>query len=308
MLRIEPVSPGQQGRALSVLAGGSRDPYRVAAFADMLSSREASKCRLWWARGLRRPRAAAMTVLNPGHTAMIFHSPAAGSDVGVLARLLAELTDSILAEGATFVQALISPLEQADAEAFAHAGYQFLAHLVYLRRPLADPPEPPRARLEWRSFREGDERRLGEVIADTYVGSCDCPALLGLRPMADVIAAHKSSGVFRPDWWWMPTCDGECVGCVLVNEVAGRTGAVDLVYLGLRPAWRGRGFARAMVRHALRAAVDGGAVEVHLAVDSTNIPAYQLYQQEGFEEIDGKDVYIKPRVGIEGLSGAPVDP
>jgi ribosomal protein S18 acetylase RimI-like enzyme len=299
MLRIEPVSPRQQGRALEVLAG-RRHAGQVSAFADMLAAHGRSQCRLWWARSLRRPRAAALTVRNPGGTAMIFHTPAAGCDGALLARLLGALTDAVLAEGATFVQALLSPPDTADADAFARAGYEFLAHLIYLRRSLIQPPGPPGAELTWERFRRGEEDRLGRIIGETYVNSRDCPELLGLRPMADVIAAHKSSGVFRPEWWWLPTREGECVGCILMNEVAGRPGTADIVYLGLRPVWRGRGFARAMIRHALGAAAADGVTDAHLAVDSSNAPAFQLYLEEGFEEADRKDVYIKRRAAEEG--------
>jgi len=294
MLRIEPVAPGQQERALRLLAG-RRHGEHVAAFADMMAAHDPSRCRLWWARGLRRPRAAALTVRSPGGTAMVFHTPAASCDGVSLSRLLEELTDAVLAEGATFVQALVRPGEAADAAALAQAGHEFLAHLIYLRRPLADPPDPPRADLTWRRFRPGDEKHLGRIIAETYVGSRDCPALLGLRPMDDVIAAHRSSGVYRPDWWWLPACGAEPVGCILVNEVVAGSGAADVVYLGLRPAWRGRGFARAMIRHALRVVAGEGVADAHLAVDSANAPALRLYLDEGFSETDRKDVYIKRR-------------
>jgi ribosomal-protein-alanine N-acetyltransferase len=82
---------------------------------------------------------------------------------------------------------------------------------------------------------------------------------------------------------------------VLVNGVAGRPDAADVVYLGVRPARRRRGFGRAMIRKALHAAAGEGVAEMHLAVDAENDAAFALYRQEGFVEIDRKDVYIRVR-------------
>ena len=302
MLRIGPVPSRHEQRALAVLAGESPDGWRVSAYASMLTRNGPRRCRLWWARGLTRPRAAAMTLLGAGNTAMAFHSPADPSGDDALAGVLEGISRAVLDDGATFVQSLLSPDAPAEADAYARAGFERVARLAYLQKSLVQPLPAPHAELSWKHFTPADEPRLTEVIADTYVNSCDCPRLLGLRPMADVLAAHRDSGVFRPDWWWMPACDGEIIGCVLVNEVSGRSDAVDIVYLGVRPAFRQHGFARAMVRHALQAAARAGAVEAHLAVDSANIPAFGLYAAEGFDEVDAKDVFIRSRRSLGGAA------
>jgi ribosomal protein S18 acetylase RimI-like enzyme len=55
-----------------------------------------------------------------------------------------------------------------------------------------------------------------------------------------------------------------------------------------------------MLRHALMDAAERGLKEMHLAVDLANLPAMRLYRQEGFHEVQRRDVYIKP-------SAAPAD-
>ncbi len=295
MLRIEPVRPEDRARALALVSGdvgGASGHRRAANLERLLAGQQADRFRLWWARSLRGPRAAAMTVRYPGRTAMVFFGPAGGGQP--LARLLAGLTDATLADGVAFVQAMLPAGDRTDARAVLLAGYVFLAELIYLRREPRPAPAAAAGEFQWQRFKEGDEPRLGRIIEETYEGSRDCPGLRGLRRMEDVIAGHKSSGVFRPESWWMPTWQDEAVGCVLVNDAAEEPGAAEVVYLGVRPACRRRGFGTAMLRKAIADAWRRGRGHVNIAVDAANTPALRLYQREGFEETDRRDVYIKP--------------
>jgi len=293
MLRIEPVQSADLDWALALLVGGEPDTARRAeAFRVLLTGPEAARTRFWWARD-SRPRAAALSLISAGRTAAVYYSaPRSPEDVGCLARLLEQLTRVTLDGGTVFVQTLLGPEETADAEAFLRAGYDFVAQLMYLDGDVCDGPEEP-AGLTWRTFQPGDEQRLAETIADTYVDSRDCPDLLGLRRTSDVVAGHKASGIFRPGSWFLPLRDGECVGCVLVNDSAGRTDRAEVVYLGVRPAWRRQGMGRAMLRHALIDAARRGRQRVTLAVDTRNTPAVRLYHGEGFRQTDRRDVYIR---------------
>jgi mycothiol synthase len=298
MLKIEPVGRSDLHRALRLLSGGEGGG-RLARLEAMLAGPGAQRCKLWWARTLRGPRAAAMSALNPGRCAMIFHSapPRGRPGVRILSQLIGELTGAALADGAAFAQAMIPPGDARPAEAFEQAGYSHLAELIYMRRGMRRELPVADSILTWEAFSRGDEQRLEEIIADTYNGSQDCPGLLGLREMSDVLAAHKASGIFRPESWWIPTSGGEPVGCVLVNGAPGGGNACDLVYLGTRPKWRHKGFGRMMLRHALAHASAGGMKRMHLAVDSKNAVAVRLYRQEGFREQARQDVYIKPARG-----------
>lgn len=294
MLRIEPVRPADYPRAVALLSAGEDATGRSEGFLAMLSGRGARRCHFWWARGLLGARAAAMAVRNPGHSAMVYHSPPSpGGDVSVLARVLGRATDDALAAGAVFVQALLRLDAHASAEAHIEAGYELLATLVYLRRSAEPPAEESPTELTWVSLRQSSEAQLARVIADTYVDSRDCPALLGRRRMEHVIAGHKSNGVFRPDSWFLPALAGECVGCVLLNDSAARGNEAEVAYLGVRPAWRRRGVGRAMLRHALNDAARRGRPHVCLAVDATNVAARRLYESEGFREVNRNDVYVR---------------
>jgi len=296
MVRIGPVRPSERRRALTLLVGGRGADARQQAgqFEALLAGAEANRCKLWWARVLRGPRAAAMTIRSPGQTAMILCGRDDSCPTDTLGRLLTELTDAALADDLALVQAILAAGGGADVQAFLQAGYSHLAELVYLRRGLSDLPEVPATALKWESFRAGDEDRLARVIDETYVDSQDCPGLRGLRRMQDVIAGHKASGIFRPESWWMPTYQGVPVGCALINDVADAADTAEVVYMGVRPAHRRRGFGRAMLRHALLDARQRGMKAMNLAADAANAPAVQLYRKESFREVVRKDVLIRP--------------
>lgn len=301
MVRIEPVPPASRDKALALLRegatrGGGRQP--TGYLRSLLAGSPASRCKLWWARTLRGPRAAAMTIRNPGRTASVLYGAGRSCPGRVLSGLIARASDAVLTEDLAFTQVMLHPARLSDADALLAAGYVRLAELVYLRRDLTQPPQPPEAgELDFRALAPGEQRRLEEIIEDTYVDSTDCPLLRGLRRMEDVVAGHKSSGRFRPQSWWIPARAGEAVGCVLVNDSADDADAGEIVYLGVRPRFRRRGFARAMLRHALADAFGRGRSRVNLAVDVANAPAVQLYRGEGFRATDRRCVYIKPRPG-----------
>jgi len=297
MLRIEPVPPSGRQRALELLTESDGRPgtrWRGLGFRAFLTGPDAARCRLWWARTLRGGRAAAITIRNPGRTAMIFCGPIGLRRRDILTRLITELTAATLDDGIAFVQVMFRQEEDAHAEPFRQAGYFRLAELVYLRRDLRKLPDPPRADLTFEPYRPEQRRRLQELIEETYVGSLDCPALRGLRRMEDVVVGHQASGKFRPESWWTVLDQGQPAGCVLVNDCSGRGGAADVVYLGVRPKYRRRGLARAMLRHAMTDAAGRGLHTMTLAVDGANEPARKLYEQEDFREDDRRVVYIRP--------------
>jgi mycothiol synthase len=66
----------------------------------------------------------------------------------------------------------------------------------------------------------------------------------------------------------------------------------ELVYLGVVPEARGRGWGRALARQALGAARAGGARELTVCVDARNEPAGRLYDEMGFVEYDRREVFL----------------
>src|SRR5206468_2654294 len=123
---------------------------------------------------------------------------------------------------------------------------------------------------------------FARAILDSYQQSLDCPKLSGLRHIEDIIAGHKATGEFDPTKWFLARdrSSGQGLGVLLLAR-APRTDTVELVYLGLAPAARGRGLAKVMMRHALATAAHMGASRFCLAVDAENVPALKLYYAAG---------------------------
>jgi ribosomal protein S18 acetylase RimI-like enzyme len=107
--------------------------------------------------------------------------------------------------------------------------------------------------------------------------------LCGLRAVSDVLESHKSVGRYDPALWWVVFDAHRPRGCALFS-VSPEHDSVELVYLGLGPACRGRGLGSALLDRSLRALgprllMSGG---VTCAVDTRNTPALRLYAHAGF--------------------------
>ncbi len=298
MTRIEPVPPVQYEQALVLLTGAANRreaAARAAGFESLLTGPDHSRCDFRWVRAEAGPRCAALTIRNVGATAMIFCSPLSrsGEEAGALVQLLAELSQASLDSGARFVQGLL-PLDwEREAALFVRAGYSHLAELAYMQAATAGVAMETCPVVRWHTVLDIGERVLATVIADTYEGSCDCPGLLGLRNMDEVIASHKASGLYHPQSWFVAEYLGESVGCVLVNDATMQFEAGDIVYLGVRPRWRRRGFGRILLRHAMADAANRALRRLLLAADAANVPAMALYHKEGFREVDRRVAYIR---------------
>lgn len=68
-------------------------------------------------------------------------------------------------------------------------------------------------------------------------------------------------------------------------------GDADLLTIATTPAARGRGYARAMLRHLLALAEDAGCEAVLLEVRESNEAAQALYRSEGFEAVGRRRHY-----------------
>ena len=113
-----------------------------------------------------------------------------------------------------------------------------------------------------------------------------------MRPTEDVLDSHRATGAFDPNRWWLVTLEGEPEGCCLMTHCPSHR-SVELVYIGLSPAIRGKGVGSRVLCTALRAVRGIDADEVTCAVDRANAPALRLYAALGFEEFTGRAAFVK---------------
>lgn len=297
-VQIEPVPRRSTVEALRFLAGGLRRgvsaELRVEAFERMIK-RSRRGWVLRWACREGRPVGAALVVASAGGAGMAYHCPAGapGVDVSAAAAALRSASLAALDGDLPFVQSLLAPRAREDVALLRSAGYRHLAELVYMRLEVGKAAgEEGIEGLAWRRVEQAGEAELCEIIHDTYADSKDCPGLYGLRGMADVIAGHKASGSFRPDWWWLAYVSQRRAACVLVNDSTVSAGDAELVYMGVVPAMRGRRLGRAMVRRAAACARQARRGAINVAVDSANGYAKNIYDEEGFRETTRRAAYI----------------
>jgi len=193
------------------------------------------------------------------------------------------------------LQSLFDPRQRLHEEALAQAGWHRLAVLHYMQKkglPKYRPLRLPDPSIAVTSWDEKHRTLFERAIAASYEQTLDCPGLLGLRRMTDILAGHMAAGQFCPAMWHVLHRDDEPVGVVMVNQVVGQQTA-ELVYLGLSPAWRGRGLSLPLMEHAMGQAHAAGARSMLLAVDQANAPAIRLYERLGFRVTGEKLAMIR---------------
>ncbi|HTU24398.1 MAG TPA: GNAT family N-acetyltransferase [Pirellulales bacterium] len=207
------------------------------------------------------------------------------------------LLDGVLSEadraGARMAQALLPVDHGPDFELLTSAGCEHLADLLYMVALARTFPEHvPESPLEFEPFAPGQEPRMLALLERTYQATRDCPRLNGLRNTADVLEGYRAAGRFDPGRWFFLRHDRTDVGCLLLTEHPEHR-QWELVYVGLVPEVRGRGWGIEAVRRAQALAGGAGATCLLLAVDAANEPAIAMYAAAGFTAWDRRSVLFR---------------
>ncbi|MHC5023844.1 MAG: GNAT family N-acetyltransferase [Planctomycetota bacterium] len=258
-------------------------------FVDYAEAQQISLDGLW-ARldGQDRVCQTVLLVPNPGRTAMVFSGRVwSGRDVPPLAGLLRHACRATDVIDVDLAQTLLDPGETLAREAFQDGGFEPLATLSYLQRSLPrrapSPPDWPRG-VRPVPFEASRRDELLRVLDASYEDTLDCPGLRGRRRTEDILAGHRASGEFDPALWTLLLEDDRAIGTLLLNPSPAQQ-SVELVYLGMAPAARGRGLGTCLLRHGLRLLAGRAEQSITLAVDEQNAPALALYRREGFRPI-----------------------
>ncbi len=195
------------------------------------------------------------------------------------------------------VQGLLETEETQAADALTHVGFVRLGDLVYMRRPLAGASSRRAAKPDTVNWPAGITVRpmslidpaehdavLGRALARSYIDTLDCPELCGLRSIDDVIDSHRAVGEMDLSKWWIIEENGVAEGAMLLSDCPDQSPPmIELVYLGLSPALRGRGLGAGLLKMGLASVSGGSATTIACAVDTRNIPAMKLYKRAGFQ-------------------------
>lgn len=243
------------------------------------------------------PGQVCLAVPGQGRSAMIFVShPLDAGEEQALSLVIDHACRGL--EGINIFQALLEPHEQAAQRAAHMAGFRNVGTLLYLIRDIPrsgemesvqDWPEGVRVRR----YRHGDDPALIRALDMTYEGTLDCPELCGLRRTEDVLASHRAAGEWDPALWWVVERAGRIEGMMLFNP-SHEMDAVELVYVGLAPALRGKGLGHRLLRHGLSWLPGLSLSRVTCAVDERNEPARRVYRRLGFVEATRRVALVRP--------------
>ena len=204
--------------------------------------------------------------------------------------VLASLIEAVKNHGrdhrARFVQ-LFSDQPQSPLDSVLKAnGFFVLTQLVYARRPVTPgetvPPLP--SEIELVHYSEDLRDDLLSLLAESYEGSLDCPELNGIRSMDDIYESHRGEQPFDPERWKLVRSKGKWIGCLLLSAVESDR-VIEISYVALLPAARGKGLGRVLTREAIRYAALKGYDALVLAVDARNTPAPRHVRRRGIHSL-----------------------
>jgi len=216
----------------------------------------------------------------------------AGQPPELAARMLQQVAIHWQRAGVKLAQALLEDDHGPDADLLIRGGFRHVSNLLYLvSLSSAFPTEPPVSPLEFDAFDPNNPQRLIRLIERTYQGSLDCPEVDGVRGTQDVLAGYQANGVFDRSRWVIAH-DSADVGCVLLTDHP-RSNQWELIYMGVVPEARGRGYGVAIARQAQWMTRLAGRDRLVLAVDAANDPAIGMYAAAGFIAWDHRSVFVR---------------
>lgn len=285
--------PAEKARAVSFMVAGypQRDQlFYLETLAGMLESEEKGQDLIVVeAIGHGQRIGAALGQQLPGRAALIW--PLRAIDEGAAPVLLQRVLEELRRCEVALVQALFDVDRSEQAAVFLAAGFHDAGTLVYMAADEEVFPDTiPMTDLDF-DIVDPSDPELAQVIEASYRGSLDCPAIDGWRAMNDIVEGYLKTGVHRPELWRLVRRQEETVGCLLLADFPEQARG-ELVYLGIRPEYRGRGWGLLITRWALHLARQQGWKHVILAVDSANGPAKRLYQDAGFQDVLEKRVLV----------------
>jgi ribosomal protein S18 acetylase RimI-like enzyme len=302
MIEVSTVAPDEQQMALAIFLG-HLDPnekrLRINATIDDAALGDLDLGGLLLARLDRSPVGAGLFVSQPDGTMLVW-PPVVGSDVDSESQRLVE--DSILQfmlaemehKQSSIAQCVLETDSAESADPLRRNGFQFLSQLVVMQRWLQDVPLPARqsTSLGTRSYDEShNHSEFVSVLESTYIGSLDCPSLYNVRSADRAIRSHRHVGVFRPENWTLYDDNAVDAGVLLLNEQPAQR-AWEVVYVGVVPAYRGRGFGRQMLVDAMHRAKSANQQAIILTLDAANSVARRIYDGLGFTELGVRFAYV----------------
>jgi ribosomal protein S18 acetylase RimI-like enzyme len=289
---ILPVEPSDWPQALTILFARFPEEEQAARLEAALQSVAAGTLRLdglRWALQRGQPVGAALAMEQPDGITLVWPpiiTCGADDAIAVEDALLTELTREMDRSSAKLGQILFDPAEIDDLGPYVAHGFCHETDLFFMARSLHDPlPDVDLRGLSCEPFDESvNAERFAAALEASYRDSLDCVLLDGLRTGREALASHKLSGRWDAALWRLYQASDGDAAVLLLNDHPDQD-AVELVYFGVTPENRGRGYGRALLCEALALAAARGRGVMFAAVDAKNRYANSIYAEAGFVEL-----------------------
>lgn len=219
----------------------------------------------------------------------------AGRGLGtLLIEMMENRTRELANEGPVTLGLYASHVNAGKRELLERRGFRSVHTVLRFKIDLAnrspeavDPPDG----IVLRQYVMEDSDAVREMMSEAFEGHREYTP----RRLDEWLDLRLRHPAFDPALWRVAECDGEVVGATLVYDV-GDTGYLSNV--GVRPAWRGKGVAQALVADAFAALRERGQMRVLVSVDADGAPAaIHLYEEAGMRVHERHDWFVKTLQG-----------
>jgi len=297
MYHIAEISHDQQEATLRLALRELEEPQfhlQVETLREAETAAIPSLVRLWAAFRDKTLIGALLVQVQPGRSALLWPPRIAdGESRETAAQILKTALQALAQADLRMVQALLATDTGDDADILARAGFRHFSDVLYLSCPDHEfPALEPASSLTFVPIEKAGERTFAKIVEATYEATLDCPAVSGVRNIDDVLLGYRATGTHDPDGWLVVRHRGENIGCLILADYP-QHGIRELVYMGLVPAARGKGFGAEVARRALWLTAQSKRQRLVLAVDAANEPALRMYAVAGFQAWDRRSVFIR---------------
>jgi GNAT superfamily N-acetyltransferase len=237
---------------------------------------------------------AIFALIQPGKTAQVWLPCLVENEQASTAAALLQAVGQWLDQRQVCVaQILLETVTTEDDMLIHEGGFDYLTDLLYLVSLKDDfPLTPVSSPLTFESYNYQNHNRLSQIVDSTYLNTLDCKKLNNIRKLDDVLEGYRATGEFAPAYWLIVRHENQDVGCLLMADYP-QYENMELVYMGIIPTYRGRGWGMDVARHAQWLARQSGRLRLVLAVDASNHPALKMYAALGFKAWDQRRVYYR---------------
>lgn len=232
---------------------------------------------------------------QPGKGCSLWTPQAERGEVsGRLAQAMIRRMTEIVDQAGVHVTQTLSEVASGSMHApLVQCGFNRVAELHYLSwTPAEGFPETDAGGVTFEPYDPRRPRRMERLLAETYQQTLDFPELDGMRDLRDVVHGYQCLGEFRAELWSYLVRDGEDLGALLLAEYP-ESNQLELVYMGVAPAARGRNLGEIAVSHGQQTALDRGIHRMVLAVDARNHIAAGIYRKAGFRKWAQRFAYLR---------------